>query len=139
MIVDDIVQSYEIRNLRLEPAIGEKYMHSDITAPEIDVQSWLDYSRAKIPVWQFYAHGKSILSKKPVSVKINKGEVLYFAENETLGIYVTGESSEVAIKEFTEELFHFYEYYSNLHESKVIGEAQRLKLLYDEQFEELVP
>ena len=137
MTAAEIVQSYEIINERLEPALGERPMRSDSTAPEIDVHLYLDDAGLKVPMWEFHTNVKSLRSLKPVSVNISKGQAYYFAESETLGIYTTGESQNVAIKEFVEQIVYFYEYYSKLPQNKVTGRAQTLKELYDKEFEEL--
>ncbi len=88
-------------------------------------------------MWEFHVKEKSLRSLKPVTANISKSEACYFIENEALGIYTTGESVDVAIKEFIEQVVYFYEYYNELPQSKVTGKAQRLKVLYDEVFEEL--
>ena len=72
-----------------------------------------------------------IRSSKPVSVKVSKSESLFFAENENLGIFATGESRNEAIQAFCEQLVHFHDHYTNLNWEQVTGKAHRLKQYYE--------
>ena len=70
-------------------------------------------------------------------VKVSKGESFFFAENENLGIFATGESRNEAIRAFNEHLIHFHKHYKQLDWNKATGEAQRLKKIYEDLFKEV--
>ncbi|MCK4391113.1 MAG: hypothetical protein KAV83_12855 [Desulfobacterales bacterium] len=72
-----------------------------------------------------------------VVCEVTKGQTLFFAEDENLGIFATGESRNEAISAFGEHLVHFYEHYKRLNWDSVTGEARRLKKIYEELFEEV--
>ena len=59
---------------------------------------------------------------------------LFFAESETLVVVGTGESITEAIDDLGKQIIHFYKYYKNLSRDKVIGDAVRLKRLYETLF-----
>ena len=67
---------------------------------------------------------------EPVRVKISKGEILFFAENEFFGIFATGESRDEAINNFSEQIIHFYNHYKQLNWNRAAGEALRIKKLF---------
>ncbi|MEA1991059.1 MAG: hypothetical protein U9N58_02540 [Thermodesulfobacteriota bacterium] len=70
-------------------------------------------------------------------VKVTRGEILFFVENETLDIFATGETREEAIRAFNEHLIYFYNHYKNLSWDRVTGEAERLKRLYEDLFQDV--
>jgi len=55
---------------------------------------------SETPCWRFADLNTVVLSSKPVLVRISKGESLFFAENENLNIYATGETRDEAIQTF---------------------------------------
>jgi len=139
MNVAQINESYELRNERLDfiPENFERGIASVLTASELDLKpiSW-GFSTAKTPLWRFSSSHGVVLSSKPVSVKISRGETLFLAENENLGLYATGESRDDAIHAFCEQLIHFYKHYKKLEWNRVTGEAHRLKKIYENLFRE---
>ena len=107
------------------------------TVSELDLKPVsLGFSTAKTPLWRFPSLHGVVLSSKPVSVKIRREETLFFAENENLGLYATGESRDDAIRAFCEQLIHFYNHYKGLSWNHVTGEARRLKEIYENLFRE---
>jgi hypothetical protein len=72
-----------------------------------------------------------------VTIRVSRGEELWFAENEKLDIYADGETPEMAIKEFQLLLTHFFKYYRELDPSRAMGDALRLKSLFEENFHEV--
>jgi len=135
----ELEQNYQLINDRSQymPENYERYACIS-TGADIDLQEYFEALASNyisiVPLWEFSGRGKTIHPKEPISLSINKGETLYLAENERLGIYVTGESRDAAIKAFVEELLHFYDHYKNLNWNQVAGEAQRLKKLYNDNF-----
>ena len=137
----ELEQSYQLINDRRQfiPENYESYACIS-TGADIDLREYFElvassYS-SKVPLWELSGRDKTIYPKEPISLTINMGETLYFAENEKLGIYVTGESRDDAIKAFVEELLHFYDHYKNINWNQVTGEAKRLKKLYNNNFSE---
>lgn len=102
--------------------------------PELGSTSWFQRSSLTTPMWEFSHHNKKVLSLKPVSIQITKGEKLFFAENDNLAIYATGETPPKAINAFCEELIYFYHHYKKLSWNQVTGEAKKLKIIYEDIF-----
>lgn len=140
MNVAQISESYELRNERLDsfPENFKRRVPSVSTASELDLRpvSW-GFATANTPLWRFRSSNGVVLSSKPVSVKISRGESLFFAENENLDIFATGESRDDAIRAFNEHLIYFYNHYKNLSWDRVTGEAKRLKRLYEDLFQDV--
>jgi hypothetical protein len=63
-------------------------------------------------------------------VAIEQGE--YFVENEALRIFGNGRTLQEAVESFSHDLAYFWEYYLNLSEDQVAGEAVALKQCYAE-------
>lgn len=107
------------------------------TAGDLDATPKIhEYTASKTPILRFVFHRKIIKPPKPVSVTISKGEKLFFAENENLNLYATGETRQEAVQEFCEQLAHFYRRYKKLSWDEVTGEGHRLKKIYN-QFTEI--
>lgn len=137
----ELEQSYQLINDRRQfiPENYESYACIS-TGADIDLREWFElvassYS-SRLPLWKFSVRDKIIYPKEPISLSITKGDTLYFAENETLGIFATGESRDAAIEDFAEQVLYFYEYYKAMSWDKVIGEARRLKEIYSDHFKE---
>lgn len=140
MTLTHINESYELRDerLRFMPEHFQRGVTAVSTASELDVPPWSSgFSAIRTPLWRFSSMHTVIISSKPVSVRISKGETLFFAENENLGIYATGETSGEAIHAFSEHLVHFYVHYTRLSWDRVTGEARRLKKLYEDLFQDV--
>lgn len=137
MNLNYINESYAYRDECLDfiPEHFKKDMPSVLTGSGIEVRpASLDFSYIKIPFWQFSTKSDVIISTKPVSVKIWKGESLFFAENENLCVFATGDNKAGAIASFCEQLVHFYRHYTKLRDDQVTGEAFRLRKIYKSVF-----
>lgn len=135
-----LAESYDIRDERLRfiPEHFSSTVTEIATAPEMDAKSFFkDIHAVRTPVWRFRGYGMVVVSSKPVSVHVGKRETLFFAENDNLGIFATGESRNEAIETFCEQLVHFYKHYKQVHWDRVTGEAHRLKKLYEDLFSEI--
>lgn len=142
MNVTQINESYKLRDERLGfiPETFESGVATPSTASELVVKPWpRGYSAIRTPLWRFPSSRVVVLSSKPVSVKVSKGETLFFAENENLGIFATGKSRDEAMCTFCEHLVHFYEHYKRLDWDHVTGKARKLKKIYEDLFEEVRP
>lgn len=107
-------------------------------SPGLEQERWLrGTTHFKTPISKVRHSERLFLTSKPIEVVISSGERYYFAENENLAIYVTGETTEQAVEEFCEQLMHFYYYYKNLTYNQVTGKAQQLKMLYEDLFIEV--
>lgn len=135
-----INESYELRDERLG-FIPERFKSGvtvSTTASELALKPWpRGFSAIRTPLWRFASPKVVVLSSKPVSARVSKGESLFFAENEKLAIFATGASRNEAINSFGEHLVHFYEHYKRLDWDDVTGEARRLKEIYEDLFEEV--
>jgi hypothetical protein len=69
-------------------------------------------------------------ASKFVSIRIHKGEELWFAENDRLDIHATGDTPEEAVEEFEMLLLYFYQHYRDLDESRALKYAKELKTLF---------
>lgn len=140
MTLTHINESYRLRDerLRFMPEHFQRGVTAVSTASELDMPAWSSgFSAVRTPLWKFPSLNTVILSSKPVSVRISKAEVLFFAENENLGIYATGETRIEAIHAFSKELVHFYVHYKRLSWDRVTGEGRRLKKLYEDLFQDV--
>lgn len=133
----NIAEGYQLRDerLRFMPENFQRGVATLSTASELDARPWpSEFSAVKTPCWRFSALDRVVISSKPVSIRISKGEALFFAENENLGIYATGETRSEAIQAFSDHVTHFYHHYKTLSWDRVTGEACRLKKLYEDLF-----
>jgi len=73
-------------------------------------------------------------SKRPISVNTYYDGGLFFAENENLAVWGTGNSFDEAINDLRMHIVHFYKYYGKMDEDSLMGEALRLKCLYADLF-----
>lgn len=139
MTVAEIAQSYELRDERLQETPKEWVRcEVDVSAePRADLQDCLNYLRFNVPVWMFRAPDMVVCSVQPVRVTITRGESLYFAESENVGIFVTGDTPGLAIEAFEEQVVHFYNHFNSVGLDEVTGEACRLKKLYSKYFRQL--
>lgn len=116
--------------------VPENYKSSSVleveTASAIDLQQVFSQSRKHqpVPVWRLQVGTKKFYIPRPISVKIYRDEDLFFAENENLVVCGTGNTPQDALQDLCLHIIHFFEYYKKLDESKLTGEALRLKELY---------
>ena len=136
----NIAEGYQLRDerLRFMPENFQRGVATLSTASELDARPWPSgFSAVKTPCWRFAALDRVVLSSKPVSIRVSKGESLFFAENENLGIYATGETRNEAIQAFSDHVIHFYHHYKSLSWDRATGEACRLKKLYEDLFRDV--
>lgn len=86
------------------------------------------------PVWSLPAEPKALYASKPILVNVYRDEDLFFAENETLAAYGTGDTPQDAVQDFFMHVVHFYDHYKGLDEGELIGPALKLKKLYKNLF-----
>lgn len=89
-----------------------------------------------VPKFTFRSDEIRLRALKPVTIFISKGEELWLADNENLNIYATGKDSVEAIKDFTEQLIHFYLRHKSSSEENLLEYARRLRKIFLENFVE---
>jgi len=131
--------SYGIRRERQE-AVPAHYLPSDIKIDTssfmgIDEKIWPDRFRNKpTPVFAVGSSTLKLITSKPILVSVHLEDGIFIAENETLGLYGIGDTQEEAIEELKSHILYFYQYYKQMDWSQLIGEAIRLKALYERLF-----
>lgn len=83
------------------------------------------------PLWAVHSEGKTFRTARPIRVRVFRDGDLFFAENETLLVCGTGDSAWDAVEDLELHIVHFYKYYKEMPSDRVIGEAKRLKSLYE--------
>ncbi len=87
-------------------------------------------NKKTIYIYRLFKENKRYLTNKPIAVKIYQDEGLFFTENENLNVCGTGETSQEALADLYLHILHFYNYYREIDEERLIGDAVRLKELY---------
>ena len=82
------------------------------------------------PLWRLQSKTKRFYATVPIAVKIYRDEDFFFAENENLAVCGTGYTLQDALQDLALHITHFFEYYKNLDNSQLSGDALRLKALY---------
>lgn len=135
----DIEDSYaSMRNAsRHIPFGGYEVGSLEATEVDFDPEDYLlRMSTKSFPKWQFKTNGFRILSSKPIQVVITRQDGTYYAENEALEIYASGDSDNEALENFVYHVIYFYKHYKTLDWHKVTGRAKELKQIYLDLFEE---
>lgn len=83
------------------------------------------------PVWAIPVGDVSYVAAKPIVLRIYCEGDMYFASNNTLNICGYGSTPEESILEAIKHIAYFYNYYRSLHTDQVIGEAIRLKQVFE--------
>lgn len=133
--------SYQIREERQEyiPINYRSARMSVETANEIvgsDLIRNLPPHRLLAPLWSVSALDRRYKLIKPLLVRVYLEDGLFFAENETLLLFGNGITREEAIEDLSQHIVHFYHYYKNLDWSQLIGDARRLKMIYEDLLSE---
>ena len=88
----------------------------------------------RVPLKRFVSGAELLVSEKPIQITLHFEDGYFIAENETLHIVATGESTTEAVDDFSEQLIHFYNYYSALDDGDVTGSAVSIKAIYADYF-----
>lgn len=143
MSIEGIRSSYErMRERQCPPwALGTEGYVTDKsfvqTAPERGIEPFpWGHPISRTPAWRFTAENHIIRSSKPVTISISRGEQLFFAENENLGLVATGKTIQEAIEDFGEQLVESFLHYQQLSWDRVTGRAKELKRFFEEFFNE---
>ena len=98
-IYEDVEAGYDlIRDRKLDIPFGDYEVGSlDSTEIDFDANDYVGRIITKTtPKWQFITSDLKVYSSKPIEVVITREDGIYYAENESLEIYASGnsESSE---------------------------------------------
>ena len=109
--------------------------YSSTLVAEIGTTNIIDWqqvfkNKKTIHIYRLFKENKRYLANKPIAVKIYQDEDLFFTENENLNVCGTGETSQEALADLYLHILHFYNYYREIDEERLIGDAVRLKELY---------
>ncbi len=88
----------------------------------------------KVPIKEFSSDENMLRSDKPVEVIIVQDEGIFYASSESLDIEAEGESISDVLKDFSQHICYFFSYYSNKSPDEVVGNAARLKSIYETHF-----
>jgi hypothetical protein len=127
--------AYDIIN-ELAGHIPENYRRSgdsiDATSPEINPKDVFSQQRVykPAPLMKLQENARKFYTPKPILVNIYRDGELFFAENENLVVCGTGHTRKEALEDLSLHIIHFFEYYNKLDKSELIGDALRLKELY---------
>ncbi|MEE9215772.1 MAG: hypothetical protein V3U54_13535 [Thermodesulfobacteriota bacterium] len=102
------------------------------TAPMEELQQIFNQRRKyqPTPIMKLQKDTRKFYTPTPISVIIYRDGDLFFAENENLVVCGTGHTRQEALQDLSLHIIHFFEYYKKLGKSKLIGDALRLKELY---------
>ncbi len=82
------------------------------------------------------AGSRKLRSREPIVFRITKDDDRWFAENENLLIYGSGEDAQKALNDAFAHVIHLYDYYSALEEWRATGRAKSLKKRFSALFQE---
>ena len=99
-------------------------------------------SNPRYPIWEFKTSESaedqvSVVSRIPLAVTIVRGEELFFAENERLHIFASGDFIEDAIRDLIDQVVDQYLFYLRPSSDLLTKDAQDIKALFEEYFYEV--
>lgn len=98
----------------------------------IQPEAYFDSSRFNTaPLMEFRGEERSYVASKPILIKVYREDDVFFAENESLVLCGTGTSRDEAVLDFVKHLDYFHSFYKKQSESNLVGDALRLKKIYD--------
>lgn len=112
---------------RTEPDnTGAAVLFADIHVPR--------HVHTVIPIWAIETPRGVYEATLPISVKLAFEDGMFYAANEALKLFGTGESPDEAIGELREHLAYFVEHYEDADADQLAGEASKMKDLYGKTF-----
>jgi len=127
---DILINNYERRNISKDLTAYDTYNIINELLDRILIYN-------KSPMWVFNDGERKLRSNKAIELLTYKGEEMFFAENEALGIYAIGETIDEAIKDFNEQIIHCYFYYKKYNEDEFTMKAKKIKEFYEKNFIEI--
>lgn len=87
-----------------------------------------------VPIDSVSRDERRLYASRPVQVSIERVEGGCSAENVTLQIFAAGPNAQDALADFRSQLFEMYTHYAGLGEDDVVGDAERLRNLFQNNF-----
>jgi len=119
-------------------SVSKKKIENDIVSTgssDVEAENSLKDSFV-IPRRLFYANGYTLKAVRNIAIAFKRGSYSWFAENEKLDIFATGDSIQEANHEFNVMIIDFYQHYRDVPKSKALPQALRLKQLFEKTFTE---
>lgn len=89
----------------------------------------------RTPLHRFSGVAGALRALRPLEVTVERGADLWLAESEVVHVYASGDTPDEAMRDFAEQLIHFYGVYTSAREDELTGLARDLKRVYTENFE----
>lgn len=83
------------------------------------------------PLMEFQVEARTYVMSKPVLLRVYREDDVFFAENKSLVLCGTGASRDEAVLDFVKHLDYFHSFYKRQRENDLLGDALRLKKIYD--------
>ena len=116
----------------------QRYTIPDLPRPTLLKSEAMDLFNnlavSRIPRWAFGARGISVIATRAITIHISKGETMFFAENDALGLYAAGQTPHEALEEFEHQVVHFVKHYESVAPRQLMGEALNRKKLFGKLF-----
>lgn len=107
------------------------------TAANLDRPSvFASSSKYQIPAWVFTDGDVTLRAKNPVVIRLARVEDVFLAEHDSLDIYAAGATAEQAVEDFARHVVDCYRFYTSQPNEKLIGQAVKLKRLFQQFSEE---
>jgi hypothetical protein len=114
------------------PQVQQRYA---AVLPRIDTYRGFEESPRKVRprslITEAVVRGERHRLVRPVAVTLVSEGESWFAENEDLNLFGSGDTALSAIEDFRGHFEHFFERYRSLGWDEVVGEGLRLKKLYE--------
>jgi hypothetical protein len=135
MNTSSILESYEEIKSRQKDIPEDYRMLPFLIGTEVDIPPEERFRQDQeiskdAPLWAVHTEVKKFRTSQPIKVHIFRDGDFFFAENETLMVCGTGESIWEAVEDLGLHIIHLWEYYNKLSWDRVMGDAKRLKGLY---------
>lgn len=88
----------------------------------------------RTPLHRIFGAAGALRALRPLEVVVERGDDLWLAESEVVHVYASGVTPDEAIRDFSEQLIHFYGVYTSAREDELTGLASELKRVYTENF-----
>ncbi len=106
------------------------FSYSDLPADIGRYDSGLNIE--KIAIHKIIHHDQIFELNWPICIVIEREQDIVTANNEDLNVYGVGSNKEEALKDFNRSFLHFWKYYREIPNNKIMGHAKRLKSLFSE-------
>jgi len=84
----------------------------------------------ELPINEIRNDNTILILNWPITLKMENNEEVFIVSNDDLNLHGIGFSKEDALSDFNSSFIHFWNYYMEIDENKIIGYAKRLKALF---------